>query len=137
MTIACKQRRTPVEPVPSKQAANVTERETIRSDRSAIKKAFGALYTDVLALLFNADPIGINFKDNTDEYEPEVDTILPRLSSCANAADVERVVHEEFVRWFDRETAGTPERYRAVAKQIWERYRATRVGVIAKPGGSR
>ena len=104
----------------------MAERARILSDWSAIKKQFGALYTDVLALLFKADPIGINFKDNTDEYEPEVDTILPRLSSCANAADVEKVVHEEFVRWFDWDTAGPQERYRVVTKQIWERYKATR-----------
>jgi hypothetical protein len=116
-----------VEPVSSQQEPKtVTERDKIRSDRSAIKKEFGALYTDVLALLFKADPIGINFKDNTDEYEPEVDTILPRLSSCANAADTEKVVHEEFVRWFDRDTAGPQEWYRVVATQIWERYKATR-----------
>jgi hypothetical protein len=107
LAAACKQQKPHVEP-----------------DRGAIKQEFGALYTDVLALLFKADPIGINFKDNFDEYEPEVDTILPRLSSCANAGDVEKVVHQEFVRWFDRDTAGPQERYRAVARQIWERYKA-------------
>jgi len=107
LAAACKQQKPHVEP-----------------DRGAIKQEFGALYTDVLALLFKDDPIEINIKDNTDEYEPEVDTILPRLSSCANAADVQKVVHEEFVRWFDRETAGPPERYRVVARQIWERYKA-------------
>jgi hypothetical protein len=100
------------------------QKPQVEPDRSAIKQEFGALYADVLALLFKADPVGINFKDNTDEYEPEVDTILPRLSSCKGAADVEKVVHEEFVRWFDRDTAGPPGSYRVVARQIWERYKA-------------
>jgi hypothetical protein len=127
MAVACKQQRPHVEPVSSQQEPRpVTERDRIVSDRSVIKKEFGALYTDVSALLFKTDPIGINFKNNTDEYEPEVDTILPRLSSCANAADVEKVVHEEFVRWFDRDMAGPQARYRVVAKQIWERYKGTR-----------
>jgi len=126
MAVACKQRQQ-VEPVSSqREPERVTERDRIRSDRNTLKQQFGPLYTDVSALLFKADPIGINFKDNADEYEPEVDTILPRLSSCASAADTEKVVHEEFVRWFDRDTAGPQERYRVVAKQIWERYKATR-----------
>ena len=125
MVVACKQQRPALEPVSSQQQPEtVTERDRIRSDRSVIKKKYGALHADISALLFEADPIGINFKDNTDEYEPEVDTILPRLSSCANAAEAEKVIHEEFVRWFDRDTAGPQERYRAVAKQIWKRYRA-------------
>jgi len=36
--------------------------------------------------------------------------ILPRLRTCVSAAEVQRVVHEEFCRWFDVETAGPFER---------------------------
>ena len=44
------------------------------------------------------DPVGINFESNTDEYEPEVGTILPQLRSCKSADDVRRMVDREFVR---------------------------------------
>jgi hypothetical protein len=64
-------------------------------------------------------PFGINFEDNTDEYEPETDTILPRLKSCRSAEEVRSVVHEEFVRWFDDHVAGPPERYGRISKRIW------------------
>jgi hypothetical protein len=37
----------------------------------------------------------------------------------AIARDVHRIVHEEFVRWFDRQIAGPVERYRDVAESIW------------------
>lgn len=78
------------------------------------------LLHQVEALLFRADPIGINFEDNTDEYSPGARTIVERLPSAQSEADVVRIVHEEFVRWFDASIAGNPERYRSVAAEIWQ-----------------
>jgi len=51
---------------------------------------------------------------------------LPRLRACQSAADVCRVVHEEFVRWFDAVTAGPPERYTEIASEIWQLWQASR-----------
>jgi hypothetical protein len=85
-----------------------------------VKRPFKAAYERVSEILFAEDPIGINFDDNTDEYEPEASTILPRLRTCRSVEDVQQVVHEEFVKWFDASTAGSPERYEAVAQRIWE-----------------
>jgi hypothetical protein len=96
-----------------------TERERIRANRRAIRREYGDLYDRVLQILFEIDPIGINFSHNTDEYEPEVDTILPRLRSCTSARDVQQVVHEEFCRWFDADLAGAPDRYGEIAAKIW------------------
>ena len=55
-----------------------TERERLLATRQAIRREYGELYDRVPQMFFEADPIGINFGDNADEYEPEVDTILPR-----------------------------------------------------------
>jgi hypothetical protein len=96
-----------------------TERDRIQAARHALRQEYGELYDRVARLLFSWDPIGINFTDNTDEYEPEVDTILPRLATCASAADVQRVVHEEFCRWFDLDEAGGVERYERIGRDIW------------------
>jgi len=41
-----------------------------------------------------------------DEYDPEVSTILPRLREAKAAVDVQRIVHEEFVRWFGADLVG-------------------------------
>jgi len=82
------------------------------------------LFDSVAALLFRHDPIGIAFDNpNTDEYEPETGTILPRLRGCESASDVRRVVHEEFVRWFGAGTAGPEERYSEIASEIRQVYR--------------
>jgi hypothetical protein len=75
-------------------------REEILEERRRLRGKFGHLFDSTAALLFRHDPVGINFEINPDEYEPEVGTILPRLSCCNSVDDVRRVVHEEFVRWF-------------------------------------
>jgi hypothetical protein len=68
-------------------------REEIQQERRQLRNMYGALYDDVAALLFRHDPIGINFDVNTDEYEPEVGTILPRLRSCKSVDDVRRELY--------------------------------------------
>ena len=89
-----------------------------------MRAEYGALFDELAQLLFERDPIGINFEENTDEYEPEVCTILPRLSECRSAADLRQVVHEEFVYWFTASVAGPPERYAELAEAIWALWKA-------------
>jgi len=55
-----------------------------------------------------------------DEYAPESRTLLPRLREANSAADVQRIAHEEFVRWFGVGTAGPASRYEAASRRIWE-----------------
>lgn len=97
-------------------------REEIIAERQRLKAEYRELFDEVAALLFRHDPVGINFDDNTDEYEPEVGTILPRLRSCHSAEDVRRVVHQEFTRWFDADIVGSEHHYDKIAKEIWERW---------------
>lgn len=84
-----------------------------------VKLRYKKLFDEVSALLFRYDPIGINFENNTDEYDPEVGTILPRMSGCHSPLQVRRVVFEEFCRWFGPETARDELSYDAIAKELW------------------
>jgi len=104
----------------------VTDRAKNRRRRSELRRRFKGLYDDVTQILFEEDPIRINFETNTDEYEPEVGTILPRLRECATTEDVRTVVHTEFVRWFGPEIAGPAEKYTSAAKRIWEAFQEKR-----------
>jgi len=97
-----------------------------RRDREDVKREYGAFFDEVSALLLAHDPIGIDFGSNTDEYDPEAGTLLPRLSACRSPADVQRVVHEEFVHWFGADTAGAYQEYAAVSERIWSAWRAYR-----------
>lgn len=96
-----------------------TDREHELDARNALMKHYGVLYDDVAAALFEADPIGISSEKNTDEYEPEVETILPRLEHAHSAQDVVTLVHEAFCHWFGPENAGSPQKYLSVSLKIW------------------
>lgn len=58
-------------------------REQILEARRRLRVEYGNLFDSVAALLFRHDPVGINFDENTDEYQPEAETILPRLRALA------------------------------------------------------
>jgi len=92
---------------------------TAKVDRERALMGREDLVSRVEALLFYDDPIGLNFGTNLDEYRPEAQTIVIRLPEATSQADVQRIVYEEFVRWFDRQIAGSFERYRAIAGYIW------------------
>lgn len=104
----------------------MTDRAEHRRRRSELRRQLKGLYEQVARILFDEDPIRINFESNTDEYEPEVGTILPRLRECGTAEDVRTVVHGEFVRWFGPEIAGPAENYTSAAKRIWDAFQGHR-----------
>ena len=56
--------------------------EEILAERGKIKKEYGRLFEAVSEILFRHDPAELNFGFNENEYEPEAETILPRLRNC-------------------------------------------------------
>ena len=93
-----------------------------RERRKKLSVSYQQLLNEISSILFHHDPIGINFEDNTDEYDAEAGTILPRLRRDLSAEQTTAIVHEEFVRWFEPETAGPREGYAAVAAEILTAY---------------
>lgn len=90
--------------------------------RKSLKAKNHVLYDQILDVLYRHDPIAIASKldGERDEYEPEVDTILPRLPEVRSFEALAPIIHEEFVRWFGPEIAGGPEDYAETAQEIWE-----------------
>jgi hypothetical protein len=84
-----------------------------------LRQNYKQLYSKVQEILFRNDPIGINFEENKDEYDPEVSTILPRLKDANSEEDVINIVYEEFTNWFGADTAGDLTTYKEAAKEIW------------------
>jgi hypothetical protein len=89
-------------------------------ERKRLTGAYKALFEEASAILFRHDPIGLDFETNLDEYDPEVSTVLPRLVTCTSVEDVQRVLHEEFCRWFAPDLAGPPDQYGAPARELWD-----------------
>jgi len=98
-----------------------------KTERDAVKRQYGALFASISDALFKADPVGINFDVNTDEYELEAATIIPRLGSAKSAEDVQAIVYEEFCRWFDPISAGPGGKYASVSAEIWRLWCAAKL----------
>ncbi len=94
--------------------------DKIKQERQPLRRKYKELYDEVLEILFRHDPIRINFGDNTDEYEPEVGTILPRLKEAHSPEELRRIIHQEFIRWFDENIAGAEEKYTHIAQEVWD-----------------
>jgi hypothetical protein len=92
--------------------------EAARVAREIWKTAYRDAFMRLAQILFEEDPVGISFGDNTDEYEAEAGTILPKLRECETVEQVQALLYSEFVRWFDVETAGPPDAYRGAAERI-------------------
>jgi len=94
--------------------------------RNSVRYEFRALFNALSTFLFEADPIGINYRTNTDEYDSEVETIIPRLKEAHSEDDVRRIIHEEFCQWFAPDDVGPIEKYSGIAAKVWaewQRYR--------------
>jgi hypothetical protein len=103
-------------------------------ERDAVKLRFGSLFDEVSAALFAADPLGVNSGGNTDEYDREAGTILPRLHEAHSADDVQVIVHQEFCRWFSQERAGAIGRYEEVSGIIWDAW--LKLAAVKDRGGN-
>ena len=94
-----------------------------------IKDQYGELFDRVASLLYEVDPIGINLGNNPDEYEPEVRTILPRLTHSCTVQDVEKIIYEEFCQWFGDGVVGSRENYLPIAEKVlklWHEFNQTK-----------
>lgn len=96
--------------------------------RKHLRQKYGALVAQISAILFRADPLGIADETNTDEYDQEAGTILPRLEDAKNALDAQHIIHEEFGRWFGVGEVGPFDAYGELALAIWTAWTASSHG---------
>jgi hypothetical protein len=95
--------------------------EQIKEERMKLRIEYGSLFDEISAILFKIDPMGINYHNNSDEYESETGTILPRLHTCESVNDIIQVIREELIRWFHpAQIIMSEENYRIMSEMIWE-----------------
>lgn len=75
------------------------------------------LFCKLSRILYSHDPLRIGYED--DEYDPEARTILPRLKECQSLDDCERVIKEEFTKWFTKKTVKDIN-FRQISIEVWE-----------------
>lgn len=109
--------------MPKERDARQPSRRAEGGDRRA------GLARGVARAVAAADPLGLLAAGAPrDEYDLEVATLLPRLEGARGVAEVQVLVHQEFVRWFGAEVAGPVEGYRAAAEGVWRAVREVRGG---------
>ena len=82
--------------------------------------SFMPTVADLEALLYRHDPVGLRAAGApSDEYRPEAETVFARLPEAETVADVQQILHSEFVEWFTADTAGDASRYEPAAVEVW------------------
>ena len=87
-------------------------------EREELRRQNATLFDACVREFYRADPLRLAPHAPLDEYEPQVVTVLPRLPQCSGQPDVQRVLHEEFVKWFGND-AGPPDRYFKLSFVVW------------------
>src|SRR3954447_23459626 len=77
------------------------------------------LVTEVEALLYRHDPVGIAFGDNPDEYRPEASSIAGWLHRAGSVDDVRTLVRGALARWVGGGRPGDTERFDGIARDLW------------------
>jgi len=96
------------------------------------KRNYARLVEAVSNAIDRADPIGLLAMGcPTDEYAPEVGSIVPRLNVANNVDDVQSILYEEFVRWFGE--AGPRDSYKTAADDVWNALVEYRRTTTAEP----
>jgi hypothetical protein len=86
-----------------------------------VRSGYQDLVAAVERAINQADPAGLlAIGAPSDEYAPEISTIIPLLANALRPDDVTGVLHGEFLRWFGEGTAGPRQAYEAPARQIWD-----------------
>jgi hypothetical protein len=91
-----------------------------KREAQRLRHEYGDLFDQLVAILFCHDPVSINFETNSDEYEPEARTILPRLKEARSPDDTVRIVREELERWFGPDCGINDDQCRRAAEEIWQ-----------------
>jgi hypothetical protein len=61
-------------------------------------------------------------RDNSEEYAPEVGTVLPRLKNAKSKQDIQDIIYEEFVFWFGSKPIYNRDSYELIANDVWNAY---------------
>ena len=98
-----------------------TEREDGQRHRS-LQKEYGSFYRAVSDILFRHNPMDLDSRHNTGEYNPEVDVLLSRIREAEHLSALQALLFEIFQNDFGVENCGSREGYADAASEIWKAY---------------
>jgi hypothetical protein len=93
-----------------------------RLQRRKLQKEYGNFYRAVSDILFRLNPMELDGKRNTGDYDPEVDRLLSRIEEAQNRDALQGLLIDVFLTDFGEENGATREGYGAAASEIWKAY---------------
>jgi hypothetical protein len=93
-----------------------------RQQHRILQKEYGSFYRAVSDILFRHNPMDLDGKRNTGQYDPEIDALLSRLQEAEHLDALHNLLFEVFRIDFGDENCGGRERYEAAASEIWKAY---------------
>jgi len=107
--------------------AHVVERQDAVQE---IVEPYRDLVDAISAILFRHDPMSMDYETNTDEYDPEAETIVLRLMDHDRFPEdlVRSIVHQELCRWFSVAQAGPSGRYEQISNEVVSLIEETQAG---------
>lgn len=99
--------------------------ETRRQHR-ILEKEYGSFYRAVSDILFQHNPMDLDGKRNTGEYDPEVNALLSRLDEAQDVHGLHGLLFDVFRTDFGDEHCGDKESYAAATFEIWKAYQRQR-----------
>lgn len=93
-----------------------------RQQHRLLQKEYGSFYRAVSDILFRYNPMDLDGKHNTGEYDLEIDALLSRIQEAEHLDALHALLFEVFRTDFGGENCGDRERYEAAASEIWKAY---------------
>ncbi len=93
-----------------------------RQQHRNLQKEYGSFYRAVSDILFRHNPMDLDGKRNTGEYDPEIDALLSRIQEAENLNGLVDLLFEVFRTDFGDKNCGDRERYESAASEIWKAY---------------
>ena len=98
-----------------------------RQQHRMLQKEYGSFYRAVSDILFRHNPMELDGKHNTGDYNPEVDVLLSRIREAEDLNTLLQLLFEVFMTDFGEENCGKRERYEVAASEIWKAYERHRI----------
>lgn len=89
--------------------------------KSTITSQHPLLLKAISAILFESDPMCLNFYTNDDEYDPEAISIISELNGAKSVDDAADIVIEQFQHWFDCDLSPYKDnsKFIRMSRRIW------------------
>jgi hypothetical protein len=95
--------------------------ESIEDYKKRRREEYGELFDKVSTILFEHDPVELDYETNIDEYEPEARRIMPLIKQADDVNHLATLLRNVFVQMFEGDDIDRKEGvYLQIAAKIWE-----------------